>query len=105
MKRSIKYWSLGLGLYVGKTCLMVLISPVSWQSVDPLIETLVEFSDSQTQILMSYETRMEFEKHAQLEKDFFNKMKKSFYEIKIPKDELHPDFSSDDIHVLRFKKR
>ncbi|CAG0889402.1 unnamed protein product [Darwinula stevensoni] len=75
------------------------------ESVDPLIETLLEFSDSETLILMSYETRMEFEKHAQLERDFFDKMKKSFHETEIPKDELHPEFTSDDIRVLRFKKR
>lgn len=70
-------------------------------SVEKLIPTIVALSSEKTDIFISYEDR---ENKRKLIKQFLSELKKWFDIRVIPSSELHPDFHSPDIHVLKCKK-
>ncbi|GFQ86717.1 protein-lysine methyltransferase METTL21D [Trichonephila clavata] len=73
-------------------------------SVKKLVPTLNELSDSDTDILISYEDRVLGNKK-ELLKNFLDALKQYFSIEIIPKTLQHPDFQSDDIHLLKCKKK
>ncbi|KAG8188582.1 hypothetical protein JTE90_005939 [Oedothorax gibbosus] len=73
------------------------------QSVEKLIPTLEQLSTSHTEVLISYEDRVLGNKKELLKK-FLDALKKSFHIEVIPPALQHPDFRSDDIHLLKCKK-
>ncbi|CAL1273610.1 unnamed protein product [Larinioides sclopetarius] len=72
-------------------------------SVEKLVPTLVELSDANTEILISYEDRVLGNKK-ELLKNFLQALKKHFTVEIIPRTLHHPDFQSNDINLLKCKK-
>jgi hypothetical protein len=76
----------------------------NFQAVEPLVNTLCCLADENTEVIISQEER-DTEKQRTVWK-FFQEMLQSHFEVmKIPEKELHPDFCSVDIVVLRAMKR
>ncbi|XP_064078180.1 protein N-lysine methyltransferase METTL21D-like [Macrobrachium nipponense] len=71
------------------------------QSLEPLISTLRSISGSHTTILLSYEERTSGNK-LHLQKKFFELMDQFFTKTKIPIEDHHEVYSSDEIHLYKF---
>jgi len=67
-----------------------------------LVNTMVELSDQNTQVLLSFEERDSAAKVA-VQKEFTRLMEVHFNCSEVPEKQQHPDFSSPDIRVLNFK--
>ncbi|CAN7998752.1 unnamed protein product [Ixodes hexagonus] len=70
------------------------------KSVDPLVKTMTELCGLKTEVLLSYEDRESDANVAALEK-FLKACGASFLVAEVPEEEHHPEFTSDDIHILR----
>ncbi|XP_067123256.1 protein N-lysine methyltransferase METTL21D-like [Centruroides vittatus] len=74
------------------------------KSLKPLVNTLSMLSNSNTEILLSYEERS-FHNSNLLQTEFFDTIKETFVIENIPISEMHPDFHSSDIFILKIKKK
>ncbi|XP_068208641.1 protein N-lysine methyltransferase METTL21D-like [Palaemon carinicauda] len=72
------------------------------KSLEPLISTLRSISGPHTTILLSYEERTTGNKLL-LQEKFFELMDQYFTKTKIPLEDQHEVFSSDEIHLYKFK--
>ncbi|KAI0226084.1 Protein-lysine methyltransferase METTL21D [Lamellibrachia satsuma] len=74
------------------------------QSLEPLVDTIVNLSSSKTTILCCYEERTTGNK-PQLEKDFFKLINEGFTVEEIAQSRQHAVYHSPDIHIIKFTKR
>ncbi len=78
-------------------------------SLDPLVNTLVRLSEANAgvTILVSYEDRSASSAEKQRVQERFLELVKSagFSARQYPTSECHPDYASDDIHVLGLQKK
>jgi len=72
--------------------------------VEPGVKTLCYLADFSTEIFISPEER-DTEKQQTVWKAFQELLQRHFEVTKIPEQELHPDFCSSDIIVLRAVKK
>jgi len=72
--------------------------------VEPLVKTLCCLADFSTEVFISQEEQ-DIEKQRTVWRDFQELLQRHFEVTKIPAQELHPDFCSSDIIVLRAVKR
>jgi hypothetical protein len=72
--------------------------------VEPLVKTLCCLTDVNTEVLISQEER-DTEKQRTVWKVFQEMLQSHFVVMKIAEKDLHPDFCSVDIVVLRATKR
>jgi hypothetical protein len=72
--------------------------------VEPGVKTLCYLADFSTEIFISLEER-DIEKQQTVWKAFQELLQRHFEVTKFPEQELHPDFCSSDIIVLRAQKR
>nr|XP_022904217.1 protein-lysine methyltransferase METTL21D-like isoform X1 [Onthophagus taurus] len=74
------------------------------ESIDPLIKTLLDYSNSFTEIILAQELR-DSEKQKNNWEYFLNEMNKNFVQVSVPKIDQHQDFCCDEIKVLKFYKK
>lgn len=74
------------------------------ESLKHLINTLIDLSDETTLILCCYESRTEG-KNPQTESLFFQSVQEHFHVEEIPTCKHHVDYSSPDIHIVKFTKQ
>ncbi|ESP03382.1 hypothetical protein LOTGIDRAFT_237692 [Lottia gigantea] len=74
------------------------------ESLEPLVRTMVELCGPRTTILCCYEQRDTGNK-PELEKQFFELVRKNFEVSKIPLEDQDNEMSSADIHILLFTQR
>jgi hypothetical protein len=72
--------------------------------VEPLVKTLCHLADFSTEVFISQEER-DTEKQRTVWNAFQELLQRHFEVTKIPEQELHPEFCSSDIIVLRAVKR
>jgi hypothetical protein len=72
--------------------------------VEPLVKTLCCLADFSTEVFISQEER-DTEKQQTVWKAFQELLQRHFEVTKIPEQEVHLDFSSSDIIVLRAMKK
>jgi hypothetical protein len=71
---------------------------------EDLVSTLSVLSTADTTILLSYEDRYSPEK-LEAKAVFFELMKEEHFVVaEIAREEQHPQFAAEDIHVVRFRK-
>lgn len=73
-------------------------------SLRPLVSTLLDLSDDNTRILISFEERESAQKQA-VQAGFFTLIREHFVVDEIPASECHPQYSCPEIRVLRLRRR
>jgi predicted nicotinamide N-methyase len=74
------------------------------ESLENLVDTLVDLSNPSSQVLVSYEDR-EFPDKIELQKRFLQLMQPHFSYFEVPLEDQDQEFRSPDIHILNFKLR
>ncbi|XP_035667257.1 protein-lysine methyltransferase METTL21D-like [Branchiostoma floridae] len=74
------------------------------ESLEPLLDTVSALAGSNTVVLWSYEERTTGNK-PELQRRFIEAVRKDFTVEEVPQDSLHPVYRSEDIHVLRMKRK
>lgn len=97
-------WGQDVSAFVKPDVILVADCIYYQQSLEPLVVTLKELSDHNTEILMSYEER-ETGNKPMLQKRFFELIEDDFLLEELQGRELHPDYTSPDIHVIRLSKK
>jgi hypothetical protein len=72
--------------------------------VEPIVKTICHLAVFSTEVFISQEER-DIEKQRTVWRAFQELLQRHFEVTKIPSQELHPDFCSSDIIVLRAVKR
>ncbi|XP_077517847.1 protein N-lysine methyltransferase METTL21D-like [Amblyomma americanum] len=72
------------------------------KAVDPLVKTMTELCGPNTEVLLSYEDR-DNEANSAAVNRFLQGCRQHFLIEEVPTEDQHPDFSSDDIHILKLK--
>ncbi|KAJ4433575.1 hypothetical protein ANN_15884 [Periplaneta americana] len=74
------------------------------ESVEPLVKTLYNLTDADTEVFLSQEKR-DSEKQQMVWKMFQELLQKHFEITMVPEEEHHPEFCCPDIVVLRARKK
>lgn len=74
------------------------------ESLEPLVSTVRLLSSSTTTVIMSYELRTDGNK-PELQRKFFDLMEEYFTKERIPEQEHHDTYRSEDILIYEFRKR
>ncbi|XP_063860985.1 protein N-lysine methyltransferase METTL21D-like isoform X1 [Scylla paramamosain] len=74
------------------------------ESLEPLVSTVRSLSSSTTTVIMSYELRTDGNK-PELQRKFFDLMEEYFTKERIPEQEHHSTYRSEDILIYEFRKK
>merc|ERR1712150_41030 len=74
------------------------------ESIEPLVQTIKELSETTTTVLCCYEERTTDNKPA-LQKKFFDLIAESFEVEEVPMSRQDPVYSCEEIHIMKFTKR
>lgn len=74
------------------------------ESLEPLLKTLKDLAGPETCILCCYEERTEG-KNPEVERRYFELLRRDFESEKIPLDEHDEEYRSEDIHIFRIRRK
>ncbi|XP_064480232.1 protein N-lysine methyltransferase METTL21D-like [Ornithodoros turicata] len=74
------------------------------ESIEPLVQTMTDLSGPRTQTLLSYEER-DNEANARTLAKFLELTRKNFLIEEVPLEDQHPEFRSEDIHILKLSRK
>lgn len=74
------------------------------ESLEPLVDTITQLSSPSTIVFCCYEERTTGNK-PELQKRFFELISQSFQIDEIPLENQDPVFRSEDIHIMKFRKK
>uniref|UniRef100_T1JII1 Methyltransferase small domain-containing protein n=1 Tax=Strigamia maritima TaxID=126957 RepID=T1JII1_STRMM len=72
------------------------------QSLEPLVKTINDLSNAETIVLFCYEERID---KNELHIHFTKLIGKNFNIERIPRERMHPQFCSPDLHILKLTRR